>query len=886
MTVHQREQLDQFFAAALAVPVGEQAAWLAHNCLEPEIRREVESLLAFASQPPEGIVGAIADVAHAVASPNPIGQRVGLYRLTARIGHGGMGAVYHAIRDDGQFQKTVAIKMLRFPDGDQAVIRRFRHERQILASLEHPHIARLLDGGEWVPPGGEESQPYLVMEYVEGLPLTAYCQENQLTVRERLALFQQICGAVSCAHRELVVHRDIKPGNILVTADGIAKLLDFGVAKLLDPSVAHGDALTVTGSLPLTPDYASPEQIRGERVSTLADVYSLGAVLYELLTGRRPHPLPAHHRLGVTRAICESAVPSPETGSELDVIVLKATQNDPARRYQSADQLAEDIRRYLAGLPVTARPDTLRYRAAKFVYRHWLGLAAVAAVAVTLIGGIAVSTREALRANRERQRADTESATAKAVNEFLRDDLLAQAGASAQAQVNTTPDPNLTVRTALDRAASRIGARFAAKPLVEASIRQTMGAAYHDLGLFPESQLQMERVLELRGRTLGRENPDVLSAMSDLAGLYIDQGKYAQARSLLTGIVDARRRILGPEHRQTLNAMNDLGELFSYEGDDAQAEALLTSALQLKRRALGPGDPDTLTGMSNLGVLYRIRGKDAQAEALLFEAARIRERTVGAEHPDTLTSRYELAVVYQHEGKYSEAELLLTDTLKRFRRVMGPDHPYTLTATSGLVSLYQCQKKYMEAEALEKNLVAIRRSVLGGEHPDTINSLDRLAEIYDRRHKYDRAEKLLERVTALRRRVTGPQHRDTLATLASLGQVRIHEQKYATAEPPLREALRSYQKTMPEHWRRYRTESLMGASLAGQGKLEEAEPLLLSGYQGLLQRQSSIPVDYRSDLAQTGEWIVRLYRNWGRDRQAAEWRRRLQSAEPTGPWRR
>src|SRR5271169_207555 len=257
----QHDLLDRLFAEVLVLPREQQAAFLERNCDDPEVRSEIESLLAFASRPLKGITEAIGHVAGSLAAPDFMGQRVGPYRLTGRIGQGGMGAVYRAVRDDDQFEKTVAIKMLRFPDGDPAILQRFRHERQILASLEHPNIARLLDGGAWNPPGSAEGQPYIVMEYVEGWPLTAYCEEGQLSVRQRLVLFRQVCDALSYAHRQLVIHRDVKPGNILVTADGTPKLLDFGVAKLLDPEIGHGAATrTSTGLLAMTPDYASPEQ--------------------------------------------------------------------------------------------------------------------------------------------------------------------------------------------------------------------------------------------------------------------------------------------------------------------------------------------------------------------------------------------------------------------------------------------------------------------------------------------------------------------------------------------------------------------------------------------------------------------------------------------------
>ena len=356
MTVAQRERLDQLFAEAVAIPRDQQSLFLTANCDDPEVRHELESLLAFASRPPDGVMDAILHAAERLVTPDFVGLRLGPYRLDRRIGQGGMGSVYRAVRDDDQFHKTVAIKMLRFPDGDPTMLQRFRQERQILASLEHPHIARLLNGGDWVPPGGTEPQPYIVMDYVEGLPLTTFCEQERLTLAQRLRLFRTVCDALSYAHGQLVVHRDVKPGNILVTADGTPRLLDFGVSKLLNPARTCGTTtVNVAGRPAMTPDYASPEQVRREPVSTLTDVYSLGAVLYELLTSQPPHKLASHTPLEIERAICERAVPPPRVNAEIDMVVLKALQKEPARRYQSVDQFSEDIRRYLEDLPVLAR---------------------------------------------------------------------------------------------------------------------------------------------------------------------------------------------------------------------------------------------------------------------------------------------------------------------------------------------------------------------------------------------------------------------------------------------------------------------------------------------------------------------------------------------------
>ena len=604
MTAHQRALLDGLFAEAVALPRQQQQTFLAENCNDPEVWAELGSLLAFdTSSLPLHFLEAIGETAVSLAGDALIGQRLGPYRLTSKVGQGGMGTVYRAVRDDDEFQQTVAIKMLRFAQGDAAAAQRFRRERQILAMLEHPHVARLLDGGAWIPPGSAESQPYIVMEYVEGVPLTAHCEEKRRNLRQRLLLFRQVCEALSYAHQRLVVHRDIKPANILVTADGTPKLLDFGIAKLLELETGPGaGSLTSAGLRAMTPDYASPEQVRGDPVSTVTDVYSLGAVLYELLTGCRPHQLVTYAPLEIAWKICEGEVRSPSAvggrhlRGDLDVIVLQAMQKEPARRYRSVEQFSEDIRRYLEGMPVIARPDTLTYRAVKFVQRHRLGLVGVGAIFLALVGGVAASTWQAMRARSaelaalgQKQRADTESATAKAVNDFLQNDLLAQAGATAQAELSKKPDPELKVRTALDRAAAGIASKFDGQPLVEASILHTIGKTYLDLGLYPQARSHMERALELQRRALGEEHPVTLTTMSSLGELYLHEEDYAKCEQLLSRTVEAQRRVLGQAHPDTLRTMDDLAIAYDRRGNHAEAERLYTEVLRVRRLDAGRG---------------------------------------------------------------------------------------------------------------------------------------------------------------------------------------------------------------------------------------------------------------------------------------------------------
>jgi serine/threonine protein kinase len=405
LSPEQMALLDRLFDEASQLPVEERAAFLDRNCPDPEVRAEVESLLPHAASGNTS-TPAFSNVVGAAAAMVQHSERqdsmVGPYRIVGLIGEGGMGAVYEGVRDDDQFRKRVAIKTLRIGLRTEPVLRRFLQERQILAELEHPNIARLLDGGT-----AADGTPYIVMERIDGEPLTAFAEKRMLSIRQKLELFRQIAAAVQYAHQKLIVHRDLKPGNILVDADGVPKLLDFGIAKLLDAELAGAEALTATGFQMMTPDYASPEQVQGKQVTVASDIYSLGAVLYELLSGARPHGLKTYDPAEIAEKVCLKEVTAPSMQGhaalrgDLDTIVLKAMQKDPARRYPSVEQFGDDIRRYLEGLPVLARPDSTMYRMGKFVRRNWIALSAATAVVAALTAGIAVSMYQA-RLARER----------------------------------------------------------------------------------------------------------------------------------------------------------------------------------------------------------------------------------------------------------------------------------------------------------------------------------------------------------------------------------------------------------------------------------------------------------------------------------------------------
>ncbi|HEV2495736.1 MAG TPA: tetratricopeptide repeat protein [Terriglobia bacterium] len=890
-----------------------------------------------------------------VDSGQPLPARIGRYRIIRLLGEGGMGAVYEAEQDFPH--RTVALKVIRAGYATLDMLRRFENEAQALGRLQHPGIAQIYEAGTAETPFGK--QPYFAMELVRGQALVAYCDEHQLDVRQRLELMTKICDAVQHAHQRALIHRDLKPANILVDESGQPRILDFGVARLTD-SDAQATRQTDIGQLVGTLAYMSPEQVLGDpaEIDTRSDVYALGVILYELLAGKGPYVM-GRQLHEVVRTIREeeptalSSVNRTYRG-DVDTIAGKALEKDKTRRYASAAELAADIRRYLHDEPITARPPSTSYQLWKFARRNRALVLGVAAVFVVLVLGVVASTWEAVQARRAEAKAKQESAIAQAVNDFLQNDLLGQASAYNQSK----PDPDITVRTVLDRAAQRIQGKFGKQPEVEAAIRDTIGQTYMDLGLYAEARTQLERALDLRRRVLGTRSPEALKAMSRLGRIADLQGRYPEAEVLLAQSLANQRRVLGSQHSDTLYSMNNLADVYGDQGKYPQAEALLAQALEIRRRILGPEHSDTLNSMNSLANVYTAEGKYPPAEALQRQALETQRRVLGPEHPSTLISMNNLANVYVHQGKYPQAEALFVQTLEIQRRVLGPEHPYTLMSMGNLASVYGQEGKYAQGEALDVEVLEIRRRVLGTDHPETLLSMDDLAAAYGNEGKYEQAAALLSQLLEIRRRMLGPEHSsavfsmdnlayvyselgryalaeallnqalgiarrvldpehpstlytlsdfawmyqqrgkyalaetyaaqalagrrhalgpdhpDTMASEADLALAYVSENRFARSEPLAREALETETKVQPDNWQRFRAESLLGASLAGEKKYAEAEPLLLEGYQGMLARKNVIDVPDRYHMKLAHRWIVQLYQAWGKPDKATQWKKK------------
>jgi tetratricopeptide (TPR) repeat protein/predicted Ser/Thr protein kinase len=833
---------------------------------DPDLRSEVESLLDRdnCEEPIASRVMAAAAIligdepaedVPVAESMSEIGRRIGPYRILARIGEGGMGVVYQAQQE--QPRRLVALKIIKPGWSSPELLRRFQQEAQALGRLQHPGIAMIYEAGT-AADAGPVPLPYFAMEFIQGTSLGKYADDHGLTTRERLEIMAKVCDAVDHAHQRGIIHRDLKPGNILVDETGQPKILDFGVARVTDSDV-HSTRQTDLGQLLGTVAYMSPEQVLADplELDTRSDVYALGVILYELLAGRLPYSISPKLHEAVQTIRQEDPAPLRSIvrtcRGDIETLVAKALEKERARRYGSAAALAADIRRYLGNEPTTARPASIAYQLQKLARRHSTFVGGVAAVFVVLVTGIVASAWEAMRARRAEQ-------TAEAVRDFLQHDLLAQAAASVQASPDTRPDPDLKVRTALDRAGARIAGKFDAQPAVEAAIRQTIAATYLDLGLYPEAEQHVERALELRRRMLGERNAETLQSMSLLADTYRLQSRYPQAEALLRKVLLVQRRLLGENNPAVWKTIDELGGLDERQGKFSEAELFHGNALEMRQRVLGEAHPDTLDSMNNLGVLYASEGKYAQAEQIEKKALEIRRRVQGAEHPGTLTNMDDLGEVYRLGRKYPQAESLLSEALAARRRVLGEEHPDTLVSMNNLALVYRMQGKNADAAPLLTKALEIKRRVLGETHRETLASMHNLASLYRSEASNREAEQLFTAVLQADRHVLGEEHPDTLTAANSLAMVRRNLEKYTEAEILFRKTLDARRRVLgEEHPETLTSIAELAESYRRRGDYAQAEALLVKVGDSRRRLLGANHIDTLVTLSLLG--LVRLQQN-------------------------
>ncbi|MEM9293999.1 MAG: serine/threonine-protein kinase [Acidobacteriota bacterium] len=751
-------------------------------------------------------------------------DRVGPYRLQEVIGRGGMGSVYAAVRADDEFEQRVAVKILQPWLADPELVRRFRGERQILANLEHPYIARLLDGG--TTPDG---RPYLVMEYVDGEPITDFCDRHRLSVDERVRLLIKVCRAVHFAHQRLVVHRDLKPGNILVTTDGEPKLLDFGIAKLLSPEEFPVTlAATGTGVAPMTPEWASPEQVRGERITTASDVYALGLLAYRLLCGVTPYRLSGERSLPrLMRAVCEQEPLRPSTAvreggddaeknsdhlaevrdtdplrlarslqGDLDTIVLHALNKDPQRRYGSVEQLARDMERHLDGLPVTARPDTLVYRVGKFVRRHRLTVGAASLALTLLLGTLAVLLvqRQALILQTER---------AQQVSSFLEELFeISDPSRSRGEQV--------TAREILERGAERIESELATQPGTLSHLETTIGRVYQSLGLYPESKPHLEIALKIARERFGDRSEEAARARFFLGHAAMNEGRYTTAEDLfrraaesygraesteqaqaLAGRAKALRSLgrfdeaepiyrealrraetlSGPRSEEVADQTDELAGLLVEQGRYDEAGEAYDLALEIFLEHHGELHPRVCEVRLNRARLGVIIGELETSVAEIREVLEIQRQLFDEGHPSLSDTLHYLASAVHDQGRFQEAETLYRQTLELRRESYGQHHPKVASILNNLGQLEQDLRRLDEAETYLRDALEIWRSQLGPRHPEVAVGLNNLATLLHQKGELEEAEQQLEEALDIVQRAYGAQHREVATVLNNLGRI-------------------------------------------------------------------------------------------------------------------
>jgi eukaryotic-like serine/threonine-protein kinase len=796
-------EIEELFAQAIELDPADREAYLATSCADFEIRREVESLLR-ADAMAVGFLEAPLPSGHAV------GAQIGPYRLIHKIGEGETSGVYLAARHDGQFQQHVAIKLIRSGIGSEQVLRRFRHERQILASLTHPNIARLLDGGSTTM-----GQPYLVMEYVEGEAFDRYCEHRKLSLTRRLELFCTVCEAVHFAHQNLIVHRDLKPSNIFVDTNGTPKLLDFGIAKLLDPKrLGLRDDQTATVGRMMTPHYASPEQVSGKPISTASDVYSLGVNLYRLITGKRPYEFESLSPQDIERVVCE-VVPLPPSHvlgaaerrrfpRDLDNVVLMALRKEPERRYASAQELADDVRRCLARDPVRARPDTLGYRVASLMRRRRGTVIVAAALMVLLSGAGVVTTIEWRRALAAQRRAEAQQRIAQQSLVFL-EDLF---------NVDDTPVAvrDLSARELLDRGVARLRAKRGPQPsAIHAALEHTLGLVYRNLGEFRQAARLFEDAIAERSSDPDGDL-DLADSVFQLGAVSGVIGQPDRAKALLNRALIIRESVLGPDDPSVADVLEALADNTGYKVPLAEAQEDLRRALEIRRRHAGPGNSSLISSMAKLANVYTLAARSDDAERLISEAFTIRGR-----HAESCTEGDRdffdtLWKIRLHDGYYRDAERYLDLEIECERRVLGNDHIEVVDLESMRVPIWREQGRFAMAEDLARTSLDRRRVMHGEGTPAHDNALHHLAYVLYERGKLTEAKLLETTALAIRRREYGRVHASVAVSVALLGDIALAGGAASAAESSYREAL--------DIWRELGDESCVEFAAATRGLAE------------------------------------------------------------------
>ncbi len=803
-------RIESIFQSIVDLPAEQQEAALRQACGDDEdLIQQVRALIA-ADEKPHSILQGVAVDAFALSEQeNWEGKKIGVYRVVRRIGEGGMGVVLLAERADGQFQQQVAIKLVKRGMDSEEIVKRFQRERQILARLQHPNIAMLLGGGVI-----EDGRPYFVMEYVSGAPIDDYCEEQGLDVNQRLRLFLKVCETVAFAQRNLVVHRDLKPSNILVGGDGAIKLLDFGIAKVLSSdSDAHElQALTRTGMRIMTPEYASPEQLVGDPVTTASDVYSLGVILFQLLTGNtpfrsaklRPIPLtdvaaipdpekPSQHIL--RKSAPETSVTRPQDFSgkmkdhrrvdsrqlarqlsgDLDNICLKALRREPERRYHSAEQLQDDIIRYLAGRPVTAQADSFSYRASKFIKRNRRSVVASTFIFFVMLSLIAYYT---IRLSQERDRAQVEALKAQGVSDFL-------------IEIFNVSDPSasrgrsVSARELLDSGAARVTAELSDQPETQAQMLHVLGRVYFELALYDEALNLAQRAHGIWRSLLGERSNEVAVSLQLIGQIEYERGDYDSSEVHSRRALEIRVEQVGEDDTLAAEIKTDLGRVLRHLGRIDEAETLLRESLATRRRIFGNVHEDIAHSANHLGRLLWTKREFAAAEPLLREAVDVTVKIRGEYHVESGAAMGALAALLVDMEQLDAGESLYVRARNVVARLVGENHAYVAGLSGSLADLAYRKGDYARSDSIYRQVWRVFRDYFPESHPYLATPPAGIGKNFMAINRPDSALVYFEEALTVRRQSLGADHWQTGMSMVAVGDCLRWLDRFDEAEPLL-----------------------------------------------------------------------------------------------------